>query len=505
MHDGPFDHEHLTESDASALTAAIEAQDYITLTTVGIDIGSATSHMLFSRVMLSRADALPNSRFRIVQRESLHASSVIFTPFRDNGMIDADALDDFLKKEYEAAHLTPQDIQAGAVILTGEALRRRNARAVNELLARHGGAFVCATASHELEAVLAAHGSGMVAHSALQHTRNLHIDIGGGTSKFAWIDNGQIVAVAALACGGRLVARDTTGRWTRIENTAHLLAQSLKLTLSPETLESPALRQRLATQQAAILIACIIKTPLDHVSQQFRLTSWTPPDWQPDAISLSGGVSEYLYGHENRDFGDIGRDLATALQAEFSALDNLPKLIDPGAATCICGIRATATGAAQFTMQVSGRTIFVSDETYLGARNVPVIPLSTAGAVPLDGAAWRKTIADAAIRHARPPGSEMALAFTWHGTPSHARLHAWATAIVEALNTPASPPPALLVLAIDGDVGQSLGRILREELSFTTPLICVDGLRLNAFDYIDIGQRLSPPGVIPVVIKSLII
>ncbi len=505
MHDGPFDHEHLTEIDIDALAAVIEAQDRVTLTTVGIDIGSATSHLLFSRVTLARGDALPSSRFRVVRRETLHASSIIFTPFHDDGTIDDAALEEFLTREYCAAGFTPEDIQAGAVILTGEALRRRNARAVNELLAQHGGIFVCATAGHELEAILAAHGAGMVARSAARRTRSLHIDIGGGTTKFAWIDHGEIVATAALSCGSRLVARDLSGQWSRIEDAAHLLAHRLQLVLSPATLMEPETRQCLATQQAEILTAHIANAPPDEFSEQLHLIPWKPPRWQPDEISFSGGVCEYLYGRESWDLGDLGQDLASALQARFLEMGNLPRLIDPAAATGVSGIRSTVTGAAQFTMQLSGRTIFISDETRLGARNIPVVLLPMEEGTPPDAVLWRDAIATAATRHARPPGSEMALAFTWRDPPTHTRLHACATAIHEALSASGSDTPTLLVLAIDGDIGQSLGHILHEELALSIPLICVDGLSLNAFDYIDIGQRLSPPGVIPVVIKSLII
>ena len=61
-----------------------------------------------------------------------------------------------------------------------------------------------------------------------------------------------------------------------------------------------------------------------------------------------------------------------------------------------------------------------------------------------------------------------------------------------------------LVLVIDGDIGQSLGRLLARELGLTRPLISIDGVALADLDFVDIGELIDPPGVVPVVIKSLL-
>ena len=128
------------------------------------------------------------------------------------------------------------------MILTGEAIKRKNARAIDEIFAEESGKFVCATAGHKLESILAAHGSGASALSRRRDACGLHVDIGGGTTKLALIDKGEIVSVAAFAVGGRLIAQDADGAWTRVDHSAQLVAKELGLPTTPERLADDAVR-----------------------------------------------------------------------------------------------------------------------------------------------------------------------------------------------------------------------------------------------------------------------
>ncbi len=62
----------------------------------------------------------------------------------------------------------------------------------------------------------------------------------------------------------------------------------------------------------------------------------------------------------------------------------------------------------------------------------------------------------------------------------------------------------LLVLMIDGDVAKNMGRLLQEELGMPGKLVSIDGVQLQELDFVDVGELISPPGVVPVVIKSLL-
>src|SRR5678809_624998 len=70
------------------------------------------------------------------------------------------------------------------------------------------GEFVCATAGHHMESLLAAYGSGAAKASSDLQGPVLNIDIGGGTTKLALVENGRVVHTAAIHIGGRLMAHE---------------------------------------------------------------------------------------------------------------------------------------------------------------------------------------------------------------------------------------------------------------------------------------------------------
>ncbi len=497
MHDGPGDHEHFTEEDTQAFAQSIWRQETVELTTVGIDIGSSTSHLLFARLLLQRQTQGLSSRFETVKREVTWRSPIGLTPFLPDGTIDAEKLAAFIGEQFQHAGLDRAGIDTGAVILTGEAIKRRNARAIDDLFAEQGGRFVCATAGHRLESTLAAHGSGAVEYSRRSGQCLLHVDIGGGTTKLALIDAGKVLSVSAFAIGGRIIAQEENGSWARVDDTARLLAEEQGLAITPDILADPAVRARLAERLAELVLDQIAGAPLDALGQKLVLTEVLQRSKPPQAISFSGGVSEYMFARETREFGDVARLLAMAIQRQFRARLELP-MIDPGQ-----GIRATVIGASQFTAQVSGKTIYFSDSAHLHVHNVPVVHLGDHFSARSTPAEWAAAITAAALRHDLASDQRMALAFRWIASPDYRHLRACAEGIRAAL-CPAGDRAELLLLLIDGDVGRSLGCILREELHLACPLVSLDGVILQEFDYVDIGDVIEPPGVVPVIIKSLI-
>ena len=239
MHDD-YQHVHLSEADQKEMAEYIWRQETVELKTVGIDIGSSTSHLLFAKVTMRRRAQGLSSRFIVTDRAVVWRSPIILTPFLPDGAIDVGRLEVFVQDAYHQAGYERGDIDSGAVILTGEAIKRKNARAIDELFAKEAGKFVCATAGHKLESTLAAHGSGAVQLSKDRGECFLHMDIGGGTTKLALIDNGRICGVSAFAVGGRLLATDDSGIWTRVDKSAQLAADDLGLPTDAKNLaESP--------------------------------------------------------------------------------------------------------------------------------------------------------------------------------------------------------------------------------------------------------------------------
>ncbi len=497
MHDTEFDHEHVeTPGQRAAIARSIWAEENIEFRTVGIDIGSSTSHLLFAKLALQRQSQHLSSRFVVIGREIVWRSPILFTPFLPDATIDVHRLDEFIRSCYRDAGFSQNEVDSGAVILTGEAIKRKNARAIDELFSAEAGKFVCATAGHKLESRLAAHGSGAVALSKARDACILHVDIGGGTTKLALIDRGAILGLCAFAVGGRLVATDAAGAWTRIDDAARRVAEDLGLEISPRTLADPAVRQSIARRLASVVIAFMTRAALDRLSRDLLLTEPLPTAPAPSAITVSGGIAEYLFGRENDDFGDIARPLANELAAALSCDCSLP-VIDPGQ-----GIRATVIGASQFTVQVSGKTIYLPDPYVLPVHNVPVVRIAADWLAALERdrivAAIRSGIEEVDLDHT----GRLAIAISWHGDPEHARLKAMGGAIVAALS-PWQDRIKLLLVMIDGDIGKSFGRLLHRELAWPGKVVSIDGMELQGFDFVDLGELVAPPGVVPVVIKSL--
>jgi ethanolamine utilization protein EutA len=496
MHETDFNHEHVeTAAERAAIARTIWDQDNVAFKTVGIDIGSSTSHLLFAKVALQRQSQGLSSRFVVVGREIVWRSPILLTPFLPDGTIDALALGEFIRRCYGDAGFSQDEIDSGAVILTGEAIKRTNARAIDELFAAEAGKFVCATAGHKLESRLAAHGSGAVALAKARDTCLLHVDVGGGTTKLALIDRGTIVGLGAFAVGGRLIAQDAEGAWTRIDQSAQLVADDLGMTISPEALADESVRRRIAQRLAVVAADVISGAALDRLGQSLLLTEPLPRTAAPTALTFSGGVAEYIFGHERQEFGDIAKPLAAALAGELSRRTGLP-LIDPGQR-----IRATVIGASQFTVQVSGKTIYLPDPYVLPLHNVPVLRVELAAAGDVDpeqfAAAIRTGLEEIEL------DGRLAIAFPWHGDPEHWRLKAAGQGVIRALK-PLQDQIKLLLLMIDGDVGKTFGRLMHRELNWPGKIVSIDGVELQEFDYVDVGALIAPPGVVPVVIKSLL-
>ena len=223
-HDIPgFDHDHDFPPGTELLAEDIEGLEMFTLRSVGIDIGSSTSHMIFSKLTLRREGAAFSAKFRVTERELLYRSPIMLTPYLHGTLIDTDKVTAFIQQGYKEAGLTPEEIDTGAVVLTGEALKKENARPVAEFFARESGKFICASAGPNHEALLAAHGCGAVALSKGEDSVVLNVDVGGGTSKLSLVRDGVVAQTAAVNVGARLIAYDDKGVIIRMEEPALLI------------------------------------------------------------------------------------------------------------------------------------------------------------------------------------------------------------------------------------------------------------------------------------------
>ena len=500
MHEIGFEHLHVTPEEEAALAQSIWEQDNVELTTVGVDVGSSTSHLMFARVHLQRLAEGLSSRFVVVNRQVLWRSPILLTPYRSDDTIDAEFLQGFIADAYKQAELTPVDIDSGAVILTGEALKRENAEAIAHLFAEESGKFVCASAGHHMESLMAAHGSGAVALSRQEHKTFLNVDMGGGTVKLALVHGGRLLHTAAFAVGGRLIAFDDDGNMDRIEGPAEQIAADLGITLKLGEKLADEDKDRIVQRMVDVIVSFALREPEDELCKALAVTDFLPTTPMPDAVTFSGGVSEYVYGRETAEHNDLGRPLADGVtQALADKRIPLP-IYDPGQ-----GIRATVVGASQFSVQVSGNTIFISDFDRLPIRNVPVARLSVDLTGDFTAHDVAHSISHALARIDATDGEDrVALALRWGGDPLHARLHALAEGICHGLPQTVADREHPLIVVMDGDAGKTLGNILTRELNVGGEVISIDNVQLSEFDFIDVGEVIQPTLVVPLVIKSLL-
>ena len=498
-HDGDADHDHDDIDPGPLEDNPIWLRDNVALTSVGIDIGSSGTQVIFSTIHLQRKADSHASRYVIVDRQTAYASPVRFTPFAGESEIDAEALGRIIDEAYADAAIRPGDIDTGVVILTGEALRRENAEAIAGVVAEKGGAFLTATAGNHMEAMLAAYGSGAAKESHDRQGRVLNVDIGGGTTKLALADRGEVVWTAALHLGGRLIAAED-GRVVRAEPTGRHLARAAGVPLAKGDPVSAEQMRTVAAQMADLLVAAVMERPLpDEVGELF-LTE-VPTDFDGvEGVVFSGGVGAYVSQQETQDFGDLGFHLGALLRDRAKAGDFGAPMIEAGSA-----IRATALGASEYSVQLSGQTSTVTAPGMsLPRRSLQVLK----PAIDLAENPSSSDIAMAIGAHFEafdldPAHSEAVLAFEFHGVPEYARIRALADGIASALEARISDGHGLYVM-IDGDIAQTLGGILRDELGLANDLLVLDGISLRDFDYIDLGKIRLPSFTVPVTVKSLL-
>lgn len=501
--DGESDHDHDHDDpggEYDPTASSLWAQDNIELVSVGIDIGSAGTQVIFSRVQLRRLAEELTSRYFVVERETIYQSPVALTPYVNEERIDDKAIGGLIDAAYESAGVHPDNIDTGAVILTGEALRRENAKAIADVLAEIGGEFVCATAGHHMESMLAAYGSGAAKASHDRGIPILNIDIGGGTTKLALVEHGNVVHTAALHIGGRLAVFDDEGRLTRLDPAGQRLAALAGVDWRLGAKVADEQIDRVTNWMADALVAALTeRAPSSDVTSLWL----TEPLGLIGGIAgamVSGGVGEYVYDRETRDFGDLGGRLGRAIHQRFEAGRLSFPLLPPG--ECI---RATALGASEYSVQLSGNTIYLSNPgELLPRRNLQVLQPAVRLGDVVDAAAVADAIRDHFERFDASEGdTEVALAFRWRGAPSYPRLAGLARGIVEALpRTIAAGRPIFLIF--DGDVAQTMGALLKEELGVASNVLALDGVALWDFDYIDLGRVRMPSFTVPVTIKSLV-
>jgi ethanolamine utilization protein EutA len=476
-----------------------------TVTSVGIDIGTTTTQLVVSRLTITNtAPGTSAPRMEITDKEVLYRSQIYFTPLLDDHqIIDAEDVKRIVLQEYRTAGLTPEGIDTGAVIVTGETAKKENAQKIVESMAGLAGDFVVATAGVNLESILAGKGSGAAGYSREKHCVAANVDIGGGTSNIGVFKNGQVIDTACSNLGGHLIEIE------RGSDKITYLADPVRVVLRECGLVWQVGQRVLIEDLKAVtrvMARCIIETTISRkLSETARELLMTPAlklDYPVDKIMFSGGVADFVYTDfrpisvaQVSQYGDIGPLLGWAIQEELAARGIVPE--KPGET-----IRATVIGAGTHSLNISGSTITV-DEAVLPMRNVAVIS-PFPGQVPERPAeiaagvkkAVQRMVADGSTHQA-------AIGIEGPWDTSFAAIQDLAEGILSGTAdfiNKANP----LVVVLHKDCAKALGQALKIKSGQQGDIVCIDQLRVDEGDYIDIGKPIMGGRVVPVVIKTLV-
>lgn len=465
---------------------------------VGIDVGTTTTMVVFSRLLVrdvARLGAMP--RLEVDQRAVIHAGPPNLTPLLEDGEIDVASLVDLVRKEYADAGVDPDEVETGAIIVTGETARATNAAEILQALSGLAGDFVVTVAGPGLEGQIAGRGSGAAAWSVDHYTQVTNVDVGGGSANAAVFLLGALQSAAAIEVGGRLVRLDGDGTVTHVAPPGRVIAEAHGIPLQPGSRASMADLRRLCEVMATMIVDLVTGAPAPTLPG-VALTVGLQLDQPSTAVFVSGGVGWCLHEHapattlaEVATFGDLGPLLAVALRDEprLSAMQVLRPTDD---------LRATVLGAASQTVTLSGSTIW-ADPGLLPLRNLPVVQprFGPTAAVPAMTAAIRRAVA-----HWDVADQVVAIALDMPWQVGFAELTSVTDAVLDAA-TPDLPPGAPLVLVLHHDVAKALGQTIngrRPDL----PLVAIDQIGLGEGDFIDIGTPILDGRVVPVSVKTLV-
>ncbi|HBV85430.1 MAG TPA: ethanolamine ammonia lyase-activating protein [Desulfosporosinus sp.] len=474
------------------------------ITSVGIDIGTTTTQLVISQLTIENtASGSLVPRVEITQKEVIHRSQIYFTPLLDRDLINAVAVSKILESEYQAAGLTSEMIDTGAVIITGETAKKENAKAIIDALAGFAGDFVVATAGANLEAIYAGKGSGAALYSAQRHQVVVNIDVGGGTSNYATFHEGKAVDSSCINVGGHLIEFDRQGdRITYISEPAKIALQITGERLQVgERVTLPQLRPIVKAMAGSVVDLLKTSNP-SGLTKELLMTPPLQFSHPIGKVMISGGVADYVYAEKGPStmsevtaFGDFGPLLGWELKV---SLEEAGFILEKPKET----VRATVIGTGTQSVNLSGSTIHLQENT-LPLRNIMVLsPFQSM--IPETPQRIAEVIKNEILRlQVDHLEGVVAIALKGPRTMSFADISHLAKGVLLGLeeylcnNKP-------LILVVEADCGKVLGQCINASANRPLEMVCIDQLEVENCDYIDIGKPLMGGRVVPVVLKTLV-
>lgn len=486
-----------------------------TILSAGIDIGTTTTSLIFSRLTIKNVGGFGDiPRFAVTDKEIIYRSPVYFTPLLSENEIDGKSVDAIIQKEYETAGINPKDIAAGAVIITGETAGKQNAGDVVQALSDFAGDFVVAAAGPNLESVLAGKGSGASALSEKTGKLTANMDIGGGTTNICFFEYGKVVDMACFDIGGRLIVIEND-LIARISPSIKKLTKHMGMSLhTGENVREEGCFKKLTAvckEMTRILEQAVLLRPAAPELLMMMTNQLITCGRVPEIITLSGGVADCVHtaGADPFLYGDIGVLLGAQIRESALLSDRVRQETDGTGATDHAGaagethetMSATVIGAGNYSMEVSGSTIEYQSCSF-PVKNIPVIYVD----IREDNLSCLYDTIKNAVRQFRDESDfkgPFALASKGISCPSFPQIEEMAVSIASAMERQLKKERMLIVI-MEADIGKALGQALKRILPAGSSFLCIDGISCGSGDYIDLGVPKAEGKVIPVIVKTLI-
>ncbi|WP_142414337.1 ethanolamine ammonia-lyase reactivating factor EutA [Hathewaya massiliensis] len=471
---------------------------------VGIDIGTSTSQLVFSKITIENlATSFSIPRIKIVDKELIYRSDIYFTPLISNTKIDGNKVREIIESEYKKAGISPKDVKTGAVIITGETARKENANEVLQSLSGFAGDFVVATAGPDLESIIAGKGAGADGISAKEDSVVVNIDIGGGTSNLVLFKDGEVIDTGCLDIGGRLIKIDPeTKKVYYIFPKIKRLAEKIGVHIEEGQIAEVEKIRKIAKEMARILEESVSVKPrtedYENSITNNERGKGLKDNYKIDYITFSGGVADYIYNHDYSNpfkYGDIGVILGEEI-VKSSLLSKI-KLRE-----AVETIRATVVGAGSHTTDISGSTITYTEDVF-PIKNLPILKLSDEdekGGFESIGNAVKEKLKWFNLDNEQ---QQVAIALRGIKTPSFDEVKKLSQALIYGMTEILQKDFPVFVI-VESDIAKVLGQTMYMDLKRKNKVICIDSIKVENGDYIDIGKPLVNGKVVPVVIKTLV-
>lgn len=476
--------------------------DKTAILSVGIDVGTSTTQVVFSKLQMDNAGGYFSvPRVAIVDKEVVYKSEIYMTPLKTDVLIDTEALRDIVAAEFRKAGYRPEDTDSGAVIITGESARKENSDAVLKSLSDFAGDFVVSAAGPDMESLIAGKGSGAWQYSMDHHCRVANLDIGGGTTNVVLFEDGETVARGCLDIGGRLICMNPQGIITKVSPAAAVMAQAAGVSVSVgdrcDELKLTAVTRQMAAALNAYL--GVGTKDIDAILRKIKTpgSSDFPVPEKVQAVFFSGGVADLIY-HESADtwaYGDIGVLLGRAIR-ESRLFTDFQKM-EPGET-----IRATVVGAGTYTTTISGSTITYSDDIF-PLKNIPVIKLDEELQEACFAGETEPVIRRIQWVLGQNDEEHFILAMPGKRNPGYTEMKRAAASIRQIMDR-VQPSGEPILLVIESDIAKAMGQMIRQQPDLKRQVVAIDSIHVEDGEYVDMGKPMMNGMVIPVVVKTLI-